>query len=110
MTDDEIPDFVVEWESHLTTSEGRVLGSPRSVAHLEFTAQRAAKRGGTLQVIQSAYHQGVKASAGTHDWDAVYDFRVDGFEWDDAQRFLRRWGWAAWHRTPDQGDWTDHVH
>ena len=111
MTDDDaIPDYVIEWEGHLTTGGAAVLGSPRSIAHLEFTNQRAARRGHTLRVIQSAWHKGVEASKHTHDFDAVYDFFVEGLSWDESQRFLRRWGWACWHRRPDQGPWDDHVH
>jgi hypothetical protein len=110
MADDDIPDYVIEWDGHLTTGGERVLGSPRSIAHLEFTAHRARQRGVTLRVIQSAWHKGVPASKHTHDFDAVYDFFVDGLGWDQAQTFLRRWGWACWHRRPDQGDWNDHVH
>lgn len=105
-----IPDFVVEWEGHTTNGGAPVRGTARSVGHLQFTADKAAERGLRLQVIQSAWHRGVDESKGTHDYDAVYDFAVAGLTWNKAQMFLRRWGWAAWHRTPDQGDWKHHVH
>jgi hypothetical protein len=105
-----IPDFVVEWDGHTTTGGGQVLGSPRSIGHLQFTADKAAERGLTLMVIQSAWHRGVDFSKHTHDYDAVYDFAVGGLPWNKGQMFLRRWGWAAWHRTPIPDVWDNHIH
>ena len=74
----------------------------RTAAHLDFTKERLEARhpGRRLVIIQSAYNTGVAASAGTHDFDACLDVFIQGMDWKPAQRFLRRCGWAAWHRGP----------
>lgn len=62
-----------------------------------------------LVIIQPCFNAGVAASAGTHDYDCVFDVQITGMTWAAAQRFLRSLGWAAWHRTPAQG-FSDHIH
>ena len=67
-----------------------------------------------LEIIQPCYRSlvpggGADLSEGTHDYDGVFDVRVLGMDWDQAQSYLRWQGWAAWHRTPRQG-FTDHIH
>jgi hypothetical protein len=67
-----------------------------------------------LVIYQTCYHTGIAASAGTHDFDAVFDVWIRGGvlgrdPWR-AQRFLRRHGWAAWFR--HTGSWANawHIH
>jgi hypothetical protein len=64
-----------------------------------------------LTIIQGSYNTGVTASAGTHDGGGAVD--VWGKSLDDATRVtntMRRVGFAAWHRTPAQGNWGHHIH
>ncbi len=74
----------------------------RTAAHLDFTKERLEEEhtGSRLVIIQSAYNTGVPASAGTHDFDGCLDVFIENMDWKPAQRFLRRCGWAAWHREP----------
>jgi hypothetical protein len=87
----------------------------RTGAHLDSTKQRLARvrPGSRMSIIQGCYNTGVEASVGTHDFDAVLDviiFDEGGkVDWDWSQHFLRRCGWAAWHRTPAQG-FSPHIH
>jgi hypothetical protein len=61
-------------------------------------------------VTQGSYQDGGgdANSAGTHDLGGVVDLRWCGHR--DCVRALRQAGMAAWHRTPAQGPWVDHVH
>ena len=103
------PDEKITWQGHTTTSGGAVYGSRRSIAHLEATDEAARKRYGTgLQVMQSAYHTGYAPSAGTHDFDAVYDVAIPGVPWRDQEHFFREQGWAAWYRYPPT--FPNHIH
>lgn len=53
------------------------------------------------------------ASAGTHDGGGAVDISVTDLStaqrWETV-RELRRVGFAAWLRTPDQGNWPYHIH
>jgi hypothetical protein len=69
-----------------------------------------------LNIYQGCYHTGVAASAGTHDYDCVFDVWITGGvlgrdHWR-AQHFLRAHGWAAWFR--HTGTWAPrsawHIH
>lgn len=88
--------------------------SQRTVAHLDWTIRRLRRRWphARLQIIQTCYHAGVDASAGTHDFDCTFDVRIVGLPWRLAQRFLRNAGWAAWWR--HDGQWAPrsawHIH
>jgi hypothetical protein len=90
--------------------------SKRSSAHMDWTknqlAKKAAKDGKTYRfiIIQGMTNTGVSASAGTHDYDACVDVKIEGMTWAAAQRFLRSCGWAAFWRKPSQGPWSDHIH
>lgn len=68
--------------------------------------------GYNLTIIQGSYNSGgVAASAGTHDGGGAVD--VWGKGTGDAAtvaNVMRRVGFAAWHRTPAQGNWGHHVH
>jgi hypothetical protein len=70
--------------------------------------------GRQLDVIQGSYNPGGDpTSAGTHDGGGVIDVSVDGMTSQTRTtiaRNLRRVGFAAWVRTPSQGDWGYHIH
>jgi hypothetical protein len=104
----------------LSTLNVRTIGgatfkcSEWTAGHLANTMGRlkAAHPRAELVVIQGCYSTGVKASAGTHDLDAVLDVEINGLDWWEAQRFLRSCGWAAWYRYT--GIWSPvaarHIH
>lgn len=67
----------------------------------------AEKEDATL--VQGGYNAGgVAASAGTHDGGGAFDFTP--FNYANRVRCLRLLGVAAWHRTPSQGPWREHIH
>lgn len=73
--------------------------------------ERAEQIGGHEFVITQGSYQagaGEPLSAGTHDRGGVVDLRWCGHS--ACIRALRVAGFAAWHRTPAQGPWPDHVH
>lgn len=70
--------------------------------------------GRPLVLSQGSYNPGGDpTSAGTHDGGGVVDISVQGLEpaaRTTVVRALRRVGFAAWLRTPSQGDWPYHIH
>jgi hypothetical protein len=66
--------------------------------------------GHQFSVTQGSYQDGAgdANSAGTHDLGGVVDLSWCGHR--ECIRALRQAGMAAWHRTPAQGPWVDHVH
>lgn len=70
--------------------------------------------GRRLVLSQGSYNPGGDpTSAGTHDGGGVVDIKVDGMSADTrtaAARALRQVGFAAWVRSPSQGDWPWHIH
>ncbi|MFC6880258.1 MULTISPECIES: peptidoglycan-binding domain-containing protein [Actinomadura] len=70
--------------------------------------------GRDLVLEQGSYNPGGDpTSAGTHDGGGVVDISVQGMDAATrtaVARALRRVGFAAWVRSPDQGDWPWHVH
>ncbi|MDR6592365.1 peptidoglycan-binding protein [Saccharothrix longispora] len=70
--------------------------------------------GRTLGLTQGSYNPGgVAGSAGTHDGGGALDISVSGMTATTrtaVAKALRRVGFAAWVRTPAQGDWGYHVH
>ncbi|MFC5753150.1 peptidoglycan-binding domain-containing protein [Actinomadura rugatobispora] len=70
--------------------------------------------GRDLVLEQGSYNPGGDpTSAGTHDGGGTVDISVQGMNAATrtaAARALRRVGFAAWVRTPDQGDWPWHIH
>jgi peptidoglycan hydrolase-like protein with peptidoglycan-binding domain len=70
--------------------------------------------GRTLVLDQGSYNPGGDpTSAGTHDGGGVVDISVAGMSAatrTSVARALRRVGFAAWVRSPDQGDWPWHIH
>ena len=88
--------------------------SNRTAAHLTWTLAELERRhpSAHLVIIQTCYNRTIAASAGTHDYDGVFDVEIEGLTWWAAQRFLRSCGWAAWFR--HTGTWADpgawHIH
>lgn len=73
--------------------------------------ERAEKIGGHEFVITQGSYQGGSGdplSAGTHERGGAVDLRWCGHK--RCIRALRLAGMAAWHRTPAQGPWPDHIH
>ncbi|KAB1162300.1 peptidoglycan-binding protein [Micromonospora sp. AMSO12t] len=69
--------------------------------------------GRQLTITQGSYNTGVGASAGTHDGGGALDLSVNGLSSATRTEVLRRLrtvGFAAWLRTPSQGDWPYHIH
>lgn len=86
--------------------------SRRTYAHILDTQRRLEQNypGCRLRIIQGCYNTNIRASAGTHDYDCCIDVEVVGRTWAQGQTFMRNCGWAAWHRSPSQGPWGDHIH
>lgn len=84
------------------TSGQTVKGSFRSLCALNRANNLAMRKFGTgVEVIQSAFNTVVRASAGTHDFDACFDLRIDGVGWWDQQHFFRgSCGIGGWYRHP----------
>jgi hypothetical protein len=70
--------------------------------------------GRQFALTQGSYNPGGDpTSAGTHDGGGVVDISVSGMSQTaqtTAVRRLREVGFAAWRRTPSQGDWGYHIH
>ena len=66
------------------------------------------KYGQEIVIIQSAYNTTVRASAGTHDYDAVVDLWIPGVGWWEQQRFFRANGLGCWYRHPPK--FGNHIH
>lgn len=92
-------------------STGGVVVNTRTRSMLA-EAQRLLGR--TLVLDQGSYNPGGDpTSAGTHDGGGVVDISVKGMNSATrtaVARALRRVGFAAWVRSPDQGDWPWHIH
>lgn len=73
--------------------------------------EAAEEIGGHEFVVTQGSYQGGSGdplSAGTHDLGGVIDLRWCGH--NSCILALRKVGFFAWHRTPAQGPWPDHVH
>lgn len=84
----------------------------KTVDNLTAAALDAAARdfGKPLSIAQGSHSHEVAASGSTHDGGGVIDIVVGPDEWDAAVESLRKIGFAAWHRTSDQGPWPEHIH
>jgi hypothetical protein len=96
--------------------------SRRTVAWLDWITAEFARifPAADLVILQTCYNTGVAASAGTHDFDACFDFdwsghiprRTSTARWRRFQRFMRNHCAAAWWR--HTGSWSAesswHVH
>lgn len=70
------------------------------------------KSGVAISPSQGSFNKGVAASGGTHDEEAI-DCRVGGLSQSQIRSlvyWMRRAGWAAWYRSPAEGNWGAHVH
>ncbi|GAB3663304.1 peptidoglycan-binding protein [Actinocorallia lasiicapitis] len=92
------------------TSGGVVLNTRTKAMLAE--AKRLAGRG--FKIDQGSYNPGGDpTSAGTHDGGGVVDLSARGMSAatrTSIVRALRKVGFAAWLRSPAQGDWPWHVH
>jgi peptidoglycan hydrolase-like protein with peptidoglycan-binding domain len=77
-------------------------------------AEAQRRLGHELVLTQGSYNPGGDpTSAGTHDGGGVVDISVSGMDAatrSEVVRVLRTVGFAAWHRTPSQGNWPHHIH
>lgn len=77
-------------------------------------AEAQRRLGREFVLTQGSYNPGGDpTSAGTHDGGGVVDISVsdmDSATRTEVVRVLRTVGFAAWHRTPGQGDWPHHIH
>lgn len=98
----------VMW-SQRTTGGKKVIGSLRTIAHLDHLSALAIKRYRVgVSVIQPPFNTGVVASEGTHDFDACSDVEIVGVPWDEQNRFFRANGFYGWVRQPPAFSW--HYH
>lgn len=93
-----------------TTVDGKTV----NVRTAQMLKRAQARLGMDLTVVQGSYNAGgVSASAGTHDGGGAVDVSVHGYSDETINkvvRGLREVGFAAWHRTENQGPWTAHIH
>jgi len=66
--------------------------------------------GHQLNIMQVSYNTSVKSSVGTHAGVGAVDVYWDYNHSCTGVVAMRKAGFAAWHRTPAQGDWGYHVH
>lgn len=86
--------------------EGHVLNR-RTLRMLRAAEERL---GFSLHVMQGSYNRGgISASAGTHDGGGALDVSAQGRS-REIVHALREVGFAAWHRVPSQGNWSEHIH
>lgn len=66
-----------------------------------------------IRPTQGSYSNSVGASAGTHSGGGAVDLSVAQLSASQIELvvfLLRRVGFAAWHRTPNEGNWGAHIH
>jgi hypothetical protein len=98
----------VMWSKKASNGK-KVTGSLRTIAHLDtLDALARAEFGQGLVILQPPYNTGVKASAGTHDYDGCWDGYIPGVSWERQQTFLRKHGFACWWRRPPA--FGNHIH
>lgn len=69
--------------------------------------------GYNVTLVQGSYNTGVSASAGTHDGGGAVDVtcrNLNAAQKGQVVNALRKVGFAAWHRLPSQGPWSEHIH
>ncbi len=72
--------------------------------------ERASAALGGLSLLQGSWSTSVGASGGTHSGSGAMDVWPADGNWRRAVDVLRSFGDIAWHRTPDQGPWAEHIH
>jgi hypothetical protein len=90
-----------------------VLLNNRTLEMLEVAEMRWLRSFAPVVLTQGSYSTSVGASAGTHAGGGALDVRardLTGSQRDSVVWALRRIGFAAWLRTPSQGDWPYHIH
>lgn len=94
------PTARVLWSQRASNGK-QVTGSLRTIAFIDHLFVLAMKKyNSPLIVIQPPYNDGVAASAGTHDYDACFDWYIPGVPWREQERFARANGMANWWRRP----------
>lgn len=94
------PTARVLWSQRASNGKA-VIGSLRTIAFIDHLFVLAMKKyNSPLIVIQPPYNTGVAASAGTHDYDACFDWYIPGVSWSEQERFGRANGMANWWRRP----------
>lgn len=90
-----------------TTMDGQTVNA-RTADMIEAAEGKADQN---VTLTQGSYNTGVGSSAGTHDGGGAVDISVSGLsDRDGVVKALRQVGFAAWLRTPEQGDWPYHIH
>jgi len=95
-----------------TTRRGVLLNN-RTVEMLEVAEMHWLRSYAPLVLTQGSYSTSVSQSGGTHDGGGALDVRardLTGSQRDSVVTALRKQGFAAWLRTPSQGDWPYHIH
>lgn len=83
---------------------------PRSIAMMDEVARLCPEA--QITPTQGS-PSGAAASAGTHSGQGAIDIACSGIPrsiTDQIVLNMRKVGWAAWFRTPDQGNWPYHIH
>jgi hypothetical protein len=102
------PTTICSW-SKKTTGGRTIIGSFRTLCHMNRLNNLAvSKYGVEIQVIQPDWNTWVKASAGTHDYDATWDLWIPGVNPWEQQKFFRANGLGGWMRKPPLFGW--HYH
>jgi hypothetical protein len=95
--------------SKKTTSGRSIKGSFRTLCHLNRLNNLSLKKFGVeIWVIQPDWNTTVAASAGTHDYDSVWDLWIPGVAPSVQERFFRANGLGGWMRHPPLFGW--HYH
>ena len=95
-----------------TSRRDGVVLNYRTLEMFEITELRAITFG-PLELSQGSYTTANPQSGGTHAGGGALDVRVGGLstaQRETVVKELRRTGFAAWLRTPSQGDWPYHIH
>lgn len=94
------PTARVMWSQRASSGKA-VTGSLRTIAFIDHLFTLAMKKyNSPLIVIQPPYNDTVEASAGTHDYDACFDWYIPNVPWREQERFARANGMANWWRRP----------
>lgn len=79
----------------------------------DMVAEAEKINGASFKPTQGSYSVDVSASAGTHRGGGALDLSVNGMDKakrDKAVSALRKVGFAAWYRAPEDGPWGAHIH
>jgi hypothetical protein len=94
------PTARVMWSNRASNGKA-VTGSLRTIAFIDHLSILSMKKyNSPVIVIQPPYNTTVAASAGTHDYDACFDWYIPNVPWREQERFARANGMADWWRRP----------